>query len=276
MVSRQIIFSNLYFKLLGDTMKRIKILLTLCALTAIAYGHFPWIHSEGFTLSPNSRLRMYVGWGHGFPFGSFMDSSEISGLKITGPSGEVPAGFDNTHRFAAEERVKEEGVYLLEAVRPASYYSKTTQGGQRGSREDLTDFHVKSCTYTHSFMKAIVNVGAARADVNQPLGHDFEVIPGENPLNVGVGGELPVKVLLKGEPVEASVHATHVGHSSAVDDGEWVFEGTTDTGGNARIPLSSPGVWLVEVVYSRDYPDQDVCDTERFRSVLTFGLPAEK
>ncbi|ERP31004.1 DUF4198 domain-containing protein [Chitinivibrio alkaliphilus] len=255
-------------------MKMMKCVLALCAVATLSYGHFPWIHSDGFSLSPNSNVRMYVGWGHGFPFGAFMDSSQVDNLQITGPNGAVSATFENSHRFAADDRVREEGVYFLSAERPASYYSQTTEGGQRGSKEDLADeFHVRSCTYTHSFMKALVNVGQPQYGYDIPVGHDFEVIPQKNPLHLSQGDVLPVVVLLHGEPVAAEINATYAGYSRVSTDDDFVYETSTDETGTATIPLSSHGVWLLEVVLEQGYADTDVCDIERFRSVLTFEVP---
>lgn len=248
-------------------MKRLTTLLLL-ALTTATFAHFPWIHSDKFVLDKGKSIALYVGWGHGFPFGGFLDSSAIDNHTIVAPDGKrVPASFSSTHEFETDEKMKQEGNYLLGAVRNPSYYSKTTTGGRRGNLKTITNAKILSCSYTYSYMKGIVKVGKGGEGATGKLGHDMEIILEKDPSTLKVNEKLPFKVLFKGKPLAVKVNATWHGH---VGEDEYVETITTDKKGKGSIKLTHQGVWLFEAAHELPYPEEDVCQTERHRAVLTF------
>ncbi len=249
------------------------VLLFVLILTTATMAHFPWIHSDRFVLDKGKSIALYVGWGHGFPFGGFMDSSETQNHTIISPTGEkVAASFTSTHEFKTNEKMNTEGTYLLGAVRAPSFYSKTTKGGKRGNLKTLKDDKVLSCTYTYSYMKGLVNLGKGTQGATGTIGHDMEITLSKDPATLALGEKLPFTVLFQGKPAVVTVNATWHGHMGSE---EYVESITTDKKGQGNITLSHQGVWLFEAVLEMPYAEEDVCETERHRAVLTFPFVKE-
>ncbi len=244
------------------------ILLIVATISTACFAHFPWIHADRFVVNTDKTIGLFVGWGHGFPFGSFADTTSISNHQIIAPDGsDVPASFKTPFEYKTDDRQQVEGIYMLGAVRDASYYSKTTTGGRRGNRATITDATPISCGYTHTYMKALVKVGNGGDGALGVLGHDLEIILEKDPSTLQDGESLPFTVLFNNEPLSVTVNATWHGH---IGEEEFVSSVTTNDQGKGSIVMNNQGIWLFEAVYETPYPDEEVCDVEKYRAVFTF------
>ena len=170
--------------------------------------------------------------------------------------------------FQPENNFSKPGSYLIVAKRKTGFYTKTTQGGKRQSKEGLKN--VIKCSRSQMCMKAIINVGDGQGKVDSKVGHPLEIIPLANPAELKAGDYLPVQVLLHGKPYNDKIFATYMGFSTEKD--VFAYTSKTDRQGKGRIRILQPGVWMIKVEHQQPYPDQDVCDVESFIATLTLEV----
>lgn len=232
-------------------------------------AHFPWINVEDFSPDQGSNLSVTIGYGHAYPFAGFLAKDKVERLTLKGPGKKAPEIlFKSDLEIKSSESLSEPGVYVLSASKKPGFYTKTTEGGKQTSRKGLTN--VLKCSYSHNFMKAIVNVGDGPGRVDEPLGHVIEIIPMKNPKTLHAGDTLPVKILYKGKPWAGEISATYAGFSTEKD--VWAQKVKTDKDGVGKIQLKHGGYWLFKVAHDEKYPDPSECDNESYIASLTFEL----
>lgn len=235
----------------------------LLAAASVALAHYPWI----LVLEEEPVLRFEIGWGHNFPRDGVMDPERIASLSLAGPDGslrEFPVSAEPSHNAGELEL---SGLYILAAQQVPSFYSRTAEGGQRGSRAEFPE--VLRCSHSANSMKALVSRGK-NGDPGRVLGHPLEIVPLADPAGLGAGETLPVKVLYQGRPFQGTVEATWDGQS---DKEIPAVTTETDASGVARIPLAGSGTWLVAVNVQEPYPDPAVCDHNSYTATLTLTIP---
>ncbi len=118
-------------------------------------------------------------------------------------------------------------------------------------------------------VRVLVAVGGPGGS-DRPLGLPIELIAERNPYLLGPGASLPVVLLHEGEPLSnALVVAT------AARAPDKVFSARTDGTGRVEIPLTHPGVWLINTVHMVEAETGSGADWHSLWSSLTFELPAE-
>ena len=154
--------------------------------------------------------------------------------------------------------MKKEGAYLAVAKRKEGFSTKTTEGHKRQSKKGLKD--VIQCSYSGMYAKAIVDVekGGGK-NLTKPLGHTLEIVPLEDPADLGEGGYMPVKVLYNNEPIRTELYATYVGFST---EGAWAYTTKTNKDGIGRIKMLKSGIWLIKAGHKVPYPGS-TCKTVR-------------
>lgn len=245
-------------------------ILSFIALTpGLASAHFPWINVEDFSPDQGSNLSMTIGYGHAYPFAGFLSKDKVESLLLRGPVEKTPdIHFTSDFEIKSSESLSAPGVYVVTASKNPGFYTKTIEGGKQTSRKGLKN--VIKCSYSHNFMKAIVNVGDGPGRVDAPCGHVIEIIPMKNPKVLHAGDTLPVKVLYKGKPWAGEIFATYAGFSTEKD--AWSQKVKTDRDGTAKIHLKHGGYWLLKVAHDEKYPDPSECDNESYIASLTFEL----
>ena len=93
-----------------------------------------------------------------------------------------------------------------------------------------------------------------------------ELVPERNPYELTPGGELPVRLLREGRPLEA---ALVVGYPE--DKPEQAVRGRTDEKGRVGLKLKAPGAWLIKAVHVERIED-DRADWQSWWASLTFEL----
>ncbi len=220
------------------------IVLAICvliSLPAICSAHFPWINVEDYSPGKGAALNLTIGYGHNYPFAGFLSKDKVDSLVIKGPDSKAPVlQFSSDLEIKSSENITAPGVYVVGASKKPGFYTKTTEGGKQMSKKGLKN--VLKCSYSHNFMKAVVNVGdgkdgKGRADML--LGHAMEIVPLKNPADLRTGDSLPVKILYKGKPWDGQLTATYAGFSTEKDT--WAQTLKSDKNGMAKISLKNGG-----------------------------------
>lgn len=234
-----------------------------------AQAHYPWINMDNYSPNTGASAHITIGWGHGYPLGGFLKMADLESIAIVGPDGKkAPMTAVSELEFEPKNGLSSPGAYLVAAKRKTGFYTKTTQGGKRQSKEGLNN--VISCSRSHMSMKAIFTVGDGQGKVDSKVGHPLEIIPLANPAELKAGDYLPVQVLLHGKPYNDRIFATYMGFSTEKD--VFAYTSKTDRQGKGRIRILQPGIWLIKAEYKQPYPDQDVCDVESFIATLTLEV----
>lgn len=234
-----------------------------------AQAHFPWINVDNYSPDTGDSVLMTIGWGHHYPLGGFLKKDDLESMSIVDPDGrkEAVTSLSNLE-FRPESNFSKPGAYLIVAKRKTGFYTKTTQGGKRQSKEGLRN--VIKCSRSQMCMKAIVNVGDGLGKLDLKVGHPLEIIPLTNPAELKAGDYLEVQVLWHGKPYNDRIFATYMGFSTEKD--VFAYTSKTDRQGMGRIRILQPGIWLIKAEHQQPYPDQDVCDVESFVATLTLEV----
>ena len=235
-----------------------------------AQAHYPWLNTDGYSRHLGELPKITVGFGHRYPLGRFLQQKDLEGLTLLDPAGRaIPLTSENSFEFEPEEGLKKPGVYTVAAQRKAGFYTKTTEGGKRQSKEGLSN--VLKCSRSHMGMKALLTAEDKVGELNTtPVGHPLEIVPQANPAALKAGDYFPVQVLLRGKPYQGKVFATYMGFSTEKD--VFVYAAKTDRDGMGRIRILQPGIWLIKAEYEEPYSDQKVCDVESFSATLTLEV----
>jgi hypothetical protein len=179
--------------------------------------------------------------------------------------------------------------HILIAGQPfAGYRTRTDTGYVRQPKTGLDN--AIDCSITVNTMKSVLNVGDMGGAlggtgshprnmksfckfgkrVDKIVGHPLEIVPLINPIALKVNDYLPFQVLQDGQPYTGFFTATYAGFSS--EDDVFAYTAQTDEEGNGRLRILSRGIWLIKVESQEPYPDTSVCDTRKYRAVLTFHV----
>lgn len=238
-----------------------------CLLIATsAYAHFPWITPHDADADNPEKQTFELGWGHHFSDDANLSPDRVESMRLVEPDGNIrDISLEDGPVYGVKD-LAPSGTYIIEAIQEGSYYSRTTRGGKRASREEYPN--AVSCGFSNNTMKAIFSRGEG-GDAGRILGHSLEIIPLEDPSTMTRGEKLPVKVMFRGEPFTGKVNATWKGFS---DHDHFAHEKQAGADGIVEIPLENAGLWLIMVHVSEDYPDPEVCDDLNYNAVLTFRV----
>ncbi|MGE0289611.1 MAG: DUF4198 domain-containing protein [Acetobacteraceae bacterium] len=234
---------------------------------ATSHAHFPWVMATDYTPSPDKAATVYLGWGHSFPLAGFMAEDRVGTLELVSPDGSR-SGLEKKDAGYATPELKTAGAYVLLAAQKGGFYTRTKSGNKRQSKEGLSD--IIKCSFSSNTMKAVFNVGAGAGDVSKRFEHPLEIIPLDNPGNLGVNDHFKVQVLLHGKPYDGMIYATYAGFSN--EENTFAYAVGTDDDGTASIRILSTGTWLIKANAEQPYPDTKVCDVESYTSTFTFGI----
>ncbi|WLE96180.1 MAG: DUF4198 domain-containing protein [Candidatus Electrothrix communis] len=235
-----------------------------------AFGHYPWVNADSYSRHTGETPKINIGYGHGYPLGSFLQQEDLEGMDLLDPAGQkIPLKAANVIEYETEEALSEPGIYTVAAERKTVFYTKTTEGWKKQSKEGLKN--VLRCVRSHKSTKGLLAVDAEDAAVNKDaVGHPLEIIPQANPASLKAGDYFPVQLLLRGKPYKGKIFATYMGFSTEKD--VFAYTAKTDQEGMGSIRILQPGVWLIKAEYEEPYPDQNVCDVESFSATLTLEV----
>jgi len=234
-----------------------------------AQAHFPWINVDNYSPDVGDSSHITIGWGHHYPLDGFLKKNDLKSFVIIDPDGKKETISSRSElEFQPENNFSDPGVYLVAAQRKTGFYTKTTQGGKRQSKEGLSN--VIKCSRSQMSMKSIINVGEDKGKVDRKVGHSLEIVPLANPADLHVGDYLPVQVLLNGKPYSDMIFATYMGFST--EKNVFAYTTKTDRQGMGKIRILQPGIWLIKTEHEQPYPNQAVCDVESYVATLTLEV----
>ena len=115
--------------------------------------------------------------------------------------------------------------------------------------------------------KSLLASRTASTGFDAPLGFTLELIPRKNPYALRAGGELPLALLFRNQPI-ANVLVV----AMSKDDPEHAVRARTDALGRATLRLPRPGFWLIKAVHMEPAPSSSGADWESWWASLTFNL----
>ena len=125
-------------------------------------------------------------------------------------------------------------------------------------------------------VKALVQVGEQRSgNFSNELGYPVELVPLDNPYELGVGDELQVRFLRARQPVANQiVYASHEDYHAHGENDEHVEAVITRTNaqGVALIPISAAGRWYIRTIHMVETTDEPDVDYESNWATLTFEI----
>ncbi|MBC8433035.1 MAG: DUF4198 domain-containing protein [Desulfobacterales bacterium] len=261
-------------------MKRLRIPVLLAVVVGFCLGttcqpacaHNLWLEVRDYTPQVGENISLRLAYDHYFPTREFMDKENLEEIYVLDPEGnKITIKAHSDVEFKGDKPLKEEGTYVIVAEKKGGFFTKTTEGYQRGrTKKGLKN--VIQCTYSAKHSKAIVNVGKAGGKTfSKILGHDLEIVPLADPGALAQGDYLPIKVMFKGQPLSSNhVFATHMGFST--EKNTFAYATKTDKKGVANIKMLQSGVWLITTSHTEHYPDPAECDQYKFSSTLTFEI----
>ena len=233
-------------------------------------------YSPSFSERTGAHSKIYFGFGHKFPVQDFLDKDKLIEFRVIQPTGNVQdldpgeGGFMTTSLI-----LKKKGAHIVAAATKSGFYTMYFKNGRvhhkLGSMEDLDN--VILSLYYENFTKALIDVESTENNAYaQPVGHNIEIVPLDNPYLKKAGDTLALKVLHKNRPaMYANVFATYVGFSSAED---YAFTNKTNGKGISSIRLLNPGHWIVKAEVRKPAPEElrDKCIEEKYSATLSFEV----
>ncbi len=234
-------------------------------MPAAASAHMVWINASDFAPNAGDEVYLRIGWGHEYPRDQLVNPDMVKEVQVLGPEGQqvkTEPVFADVHRFTA----RTEGAYhALVQIEPG-FVSKTPTGHKLGNKKELDN--AVSCFRHNMNVKAIIQTGASDTTDNEQDGLALQLVPLENPSELGPGDTLPVRALFQGEPQSGvTIKATSREH-----DGEWVSKKKTDQDGIAHFEIDGEGAWMFRAEYRTPYPDESVCDQYFYTSALNVSF----
>ncbi len=260
-------------------MKRFYFALWLLLLPAAARAHDFWIEPSAFRPAPGEKVAIRLRFGDHAPGEPVMrDPRRIERFDAVGPDGGAvpvpgvdgadPAGwllpgkpghtwiaYDNTPmplelegpKF--EQYLKEEGLERISTLR--------AERGQTAARSREI--------YSRCAKALLAVQGGAAAGHDRVLGLRLELVTEGDPYALKGGGELPVRLLYEGAPLEGALVV-------AVGSGE-KLSARSDAAGRVTLRLGRPGSWMIKAVHMVPAPAESGADWESLWASLTFEIP---
>jgi hypothetical protein len=261
--------------------------LLILATAGTLAAHDLFLRAESFFVAPNGTVRFQVLNGTFSKSESAVSKDRLVDLSIVSPSGvttpvdragwadtgttsvlTVPLGDSGTYVIGAsllprEIRLeaKDFNTYLADDGIPDVLAARRRSGElDRPARERYSK-HVK----------ALVQVGSKRTSrYTAELGYPAELVPLDNPYSLRLGGTLRVRAVVEGEPVANQV----VISGGRTQGGARIAQQTVRTNreGEARIRITSRGVWYVKFIHMERAAADTTIDYESKWATLTFGV----
>lgn len=262
---------------------RLALLALLLSAPAVS-AHDLWIEPGAYAPAPGQRVAVRLRLGQGFRgdpvprdpkllerFAALgaQEEAAIPGVPNTEPAGFVSfpsPGLRTLVYDSRREPVELDAAKFEEYLREEGLEKVISLRKERGQSAAPGREVFSRCA------KALVAVGGKEAGgrgYDRVAGLPLELVPEKNPYSLAGRGELPVRLLYQGKPLEGVlVMALQKGRA-----GEAV-SARTDRKGRVALRLDRPGAWLVKAVHMIPAPKEAGADWESFWASLTFEIPA--
>ena len=255
----------------------------LLSLATVLLAHDLFLKLDSYFLDANTTARVPVLNGTFATSENSVTRNRIAAITLVSP--ERTAALDTTVWSVKGDtsyvaiRVGSPGTYVLGAsVRPNTLSMTAAEFNAYLEEDGITDMletrrrrgelERPARERYSKHVKAIFQVGERPGDkYGAILGYPAEIVPLTNPYDVRVGGELAVRCLVDGRPVEVTVLAGGEGASGAIAQRS-VRSGAD---GVARVPIVAAGRWYVKFVHMAEVSEAEL-DYESKWATLTFEV----
>ncbi len=251
-------------------LKKISFIALLSVMFSVKIlAHDFWV--DGYN---SSVFKAYIGYGHGFPNPEKIAEDRLDIFKplsiIDKDSNKI--AFKNkgaNYQFVTQQPLND-GTYILEASTKNIYWTKTKDNKWEKDKTKKEVINARYCDKVTKFAKSIINIGNNNDDfINQKIGHKYEIIPLDNPINFKVGVPFKIQVLYNGKPAKTvKVKGTFGSYTKH----QFAFLGTTDLRGKLEITPLRAGKWILMTEISKPLKDNKICDNEFNYATLTFQV----
>jgi uncharacterized GH25 family protein len=262
------------------------LLLALTAGTLAAHDLF--LRAENYFVAPNGTVRLQVLNGTFSKSESAVSKDRLRDLSIVDPTGVTTpvdrAGWADTGKTTSVLTVPlgDSGTYVIGAsllpreIRLEAKDFNTYLAGDGipdvlAARRRSGELDLPARERYSKHVKALVQVGSKRTSrYTAELGFPAELVPLDNPYALRLGGTLRVRAVVEGEPVANQV----VISGGRTPNGARIAQQTVRTSreGEARIRITSRGVWYVKFIHMARPAADTTIDYESKWATLTFGL----
>lgn len=256
--------------------------LGMCTMTAAASAHEFWLEPDSYIRNDLSPIRVGARVGEHFQgkpvtrdakrIVKFIgrvgdhtsevvghDGGDVSIVRFDQPGLGIIA-FQSNHKYIElpadrfESYLKEEGLNHMIELRK-----------QRGeSTKPGREIYSRSA-------KSLIKLVADTEEPDAPIGLRLELVALKNPYTLSPGNELPVQLLIEGDPLpNAAIKA--VNKKAPCD----AVEAKTNELGIAELRLPSAGEWLITSIHMQEAPADSGADWESLWASMTLELPAPR
>ncbi len=230
-------------------------------------AHDLWINLSKHHVRSGDTVKVFLGWGHNYPFSDFLPIKRLKSMKLITPSDKVLTLMPKEGVPGTEVTASESGTYLVAVAMKPGYYTKTIAGHTFKSKKESKD--VISSIWYEKYAKAVFSVDTSDSKIyKKVVGHNLEIIPLNDPSCLRQGDSLSVKVLFKGKPLSRTfVYGSYLGF---VGGHAFAYATRTNNAGIASIRLVTPGVWRLMVQHHEPPQDESLCDLMKYTAFFTF------
>jgi Domain of unknown function (DUF4198) len=260
-----------------------------------ALAHDLWILPGKYRIAPGETTRVFINNGDVFPESlTLLGRQRLSGVEIRGPDGD---------RTITELRVDGKSLtFEIEAKAPGTYvvaigtHTRRVRMNAEDFRDYLTEEKLDEISKLREeknesdaaaveryakWAKTVVDVGESAEKGEgesdtvgawaEPVGQPLEIVPLVHPNRVEPGGELPIRVLFRGEPLPG---VNVIGARASGRDREITTR--TNDQGEAMVTVSAPGRWYLRALHMIRLEDDPEMRWESFWCTLSFEIPLPK
>lgn len=262
------------------------VVLALCP-SAAAWAHDLWILPGKYHLAPGESTRVFINDGDVFPESlTLLGRQRLTEVEIRGPEGTKTVTELRVDGKSLTFEIEPEtpGIYVvalgthprrvrMKAEDFRDYLTEEKLDGISKLREENEETDEAAVERYSKWAKAVIDVGDVDVELEKdgsfelPLGEPFEIVPLRHPNLVEPGGELPIRVLFRGEPVPG---VNVIGARASGQDREIVTR--TDERGEATVTVSAPGRWYVRALHMIRLENDPEMRWESFWCTLSFEV----
>lgn len=251
-------------------------------IAAFLGAHDFWLVPQKFILNPNDLLTISANTGMDFPNSlSAVDPERFTQFIVKGKSGKMDISkfkIDG-NSLTTEITLEKAGTYIVAAaLKPKEIKLTAEEFNEYLLHDGLPQIYElrkqegileqAAIEYYSKYPKSVLQVGKQLDETPlKPIGLVIEIVPLRNPYALKRGENIPIQVLLRGEPLKnAEVAWSYPGHGE-----EMAGSTKTDSDGKAVVPLVKTGPYLIRTIHM-EWVKKETHNWESYWTSLTFEV----